>query len=37
VVLSPFESAKLNGHDPRAHLNVFERLRTLKQRDMAQV
>lgn len=35
VVLSLIESAKLNGHDPWAYLkNVFERLPTLKQRDL---
>jgi transposase len=38
VVLSLIESAKLNGHDPWAYLkDVFERLPTLKQRDMAQL
>jgi transposase len=38
VVLSLIESAKLNGHDPWAYLkDVFERLPTLKQRDLAQV
>ena len=38
VVLSLIESAKLNGHDPWAYLkNVFERLPTLKQRDLAQL
>ena len=32
------ESAKLNGHDPWAYLkNVFERLPTLKQRDLKQL
>ena len=36
VVLSLIESAKLNGHDPWAYLkDVFERLPTLKQRDLA--
>lgn len=38
VVLSLIESAKLNGHDPWAYLkDVFERLPTLKQRDIAQL
>ena len=38
VVLSLIESAKLNGHDPWAYLkDVFERLPTLKQRDLAQL
>ena len=38
VVLSLIESAKLNGHDPWAYLkDVFERLPTLKDRDLAQV
>lgn len=38
VVMSLIESAKLNGHDPWAYLkNVFERLPTLKQRDLAQL
>ena len=38
VVMSLIESAKLNGHDPWAHLkDVFERLPTLKQRDLAQL
>ena len=38
VVLSLVESAKLNGHDPWAHLkDVFERLPTLKNRDLAQL
>ena len=37
-VLSLIESAKLNGHDPWAYLkDVFERLPTLKQRDLAQL
>ena len=32
------ESAKLNGHDPWAYLkDVFERLPTLKNRDLAQL
>ena len=32
------ESAKLNGHDPWAYLkDVFERLPTLKHRDLAQL
>jgi transposase len=36
VVLSLIESAKLNGHDPWAYLkDVFERLPTLKQRNLA--
>ena len=36
VVLSLIESAKLNGHDPWAYLkDVFERLPTLKNRDLA--
>ena len=36
AVLSLIESAKLNGHDPWAYLkDVFERLPTLKQRDLA--
>ena len=36
VVLSLIESAKLSGHDPWAYLkDVFERLPTLKQRDLA--
>ena len=36
VVMSLIESAKLNGHDPWAYLkDVFERLPTLKQRDLA--
>ena len=36
VVLSMIESAKLNRHDPWAYLkDVFERLPTLKQRDLA--
>ena len=34
--MSLIESAKLNGHDPWAYLkDVFERLPTLKQRDLA--
>ncbi|HEY8708243.1 MAG TPA: IS66 family transposase, partial [Burkholderiaceae bacterium] len=38
VVLSLIESAKLNGHDPWAYLkDVFERLPTLKNRDLAQL
>ena len=38
VVLSLIESAKLNGHDPWAYLkDVFARLPTLKQRDLAQL
>lgn len=38
VVLSLIESAKLNGHDPWAYLkDVFERLPTLRQRDLAQL
>jgi transposase len=38
VVLSLIESAKLNGHDPWAYLkDVFERLPTLKQRDLEQL
>src|SRR5438552_2633718 len=38
VVLRLIESAKLNGHDPWAYLkDVFERLPTLKQRDLAQL
>lgn len=38
VVLSLIESAKLNGHDPWAYLkDVFERLPTLKYRDLAQL
>jgi hypothetical protein len=36
VVLNLIESAKLNGHDPWAYLkDVFERLPTLKNRDLA--
>jgi hypothetical protein len=36
VMLSLIESAKLNGHDPWAYLkDVFERLPTLKNRDLA--
>ena len=38
VMLSLIESAKLNGHDPWAYLkNVFERLPTLKNRDLEQL
>ena len=38
VLMSLIESAKLNGHDPWAYLkNVFERLLTLKNRDLAQL
>lgn len=38
VALSLIESAKLNGHDPWAYLkDVFERLPTLKHRDLAQL
>ncbi len=38
VVMSLIESAKLNGHDPWAYLkDVFQRLPTLKQRDLAQL
>ena len=38
VVMSLIESAKLNGHDPWAYLkDVFDRLPTLKQRDLAQL
>lgn len=38
VIMSLIESAKLNGHDPWAYLkNVFERLPTLKQRDIEQL
>ena len=38
VVMSLIESAKLNGHDPWAYLkDVFERLPTLKQRELAQL
>ena len=37
-IMSLIESAKLNGHDPWAYLkDVFERLPTLKQRDLAQL
>jgi len=37
-VMSLIESAKLNGHDRGAYLkDVFERLPTLKQRDLAQL
>lgn len=38
VVLSLIESAKLAGHDPWAYLkDVFERLPTLKNRDLAEL
>ena len=38
VVMSLIESAKLNGHDPWAYLkDVFERLPTLKNSDLAQL
>ena len=38
VVLSLIESAKLNGHDPWVYLkDVFERLPTLKNKDLAQL
>ena len=38
VLMSLIETAKLNGHDPWAYLkNVFERLPTLKNRDLAQL
>ena len=38
VLMSLIESAKLNGHDPWAYLkDVFERLPTLKQRDLSQL
>jgi hypothetical protein len=38
VIMSLIESAKLNGHDPWAYLkNVFERLPTLKNRDLAEL
>ncbi len=38
AVMSVIESAKLNGHDPWAYLkDVFERLPTLKQRDLARL
>jgi len=38
VVMSLIESAKLNGHDPWVYLkDVFERLPTLKQRDLHQL
>jgi hypothetical protein len=37
-ILSLIESAKLNGHDPWAYLkDVFERLPTLKNRDLAEL
>ena len=36
--MSLIESAKLNGHDPWAYLkDVFDRLPTLKHRDLAQL
>ena len=36
--MSLIESAKLNGYDPWAYLkDVFERLPTLKNRDLAQL
>ena len=36
--MSLIESAKLKGHDPWAYLkDVFERLPTLKQRDLEQL
>ena len=38
VIMSLIESAKLTGHDPWAYLkDVFERLPTLKQRDIEQL
>ena len=38
VLMTLIESAKLNGHDPWAYLkDVFERLPTLKNRDLAQL
>ena len=38
VLLSLIESAKLNRHDPSAYLkDVFDRLPTLKQRNLAQL
>jgi IS66 C-terminal element len=38
IVRCSAQSAKLNGHDPWAYLkDVFERLPTLKQRDLAQL
>ena len=38
VLMSLIESAKLNGHDPWAYLkDVFERLPTLKNRDLARL
>jgi len=38
VLMSLIESAKLNAHDPWAYLKVvFERLPTLKNRDLAQL
>ena len=38
MLLSRIESAKHNGHDPWAYLkDAFDRLPTLKQRDLAQL
>ena len=38
AILSLIESAKLNGHDPWAYMkDVFERLPTLKNRDLHQM
>ena len=38
VLMSLIESAKLCGHDPWAYLkDIFERLPTLKNRDLAQL
>jgi transposase len=38
VLMSLIESAKLSGHDPWAYLkDIFERLPTLKNRDLAQL
>jgi transposase len=38
VLMSLIESAKRNGHDPRAYLkDVFERLPSMKNRDLAQL
>ena len=38
IVMSLLQSAKLHDHDPWAYLkDVFERLPTLKQRDLAQL
>ena len=38
VKMSLIESAKLNGHDPWTYLkDVFERLATLKQRDIEEL